>query len=123
MRLSEDPSVLADPIRPILQMPNGHCLPQAIHVAAVLGIADLLEAGPTDAVALASATGTDGPSLLGLLRALASAGIFVEESPGRFALTATGATLGSNAPGRSAIMRSTMVPPQCGASGAECWAV
>jgi hypothetical protein len=35
-----------DPIESILRMLNGHCLQQALYVAAVLGIADLLASKP-----------------------------------------------------------------------------
>jgi DNA-binding transcriptional ArsR family regulator len=49
---------------------------QAIHVAAVLGIADLLADGPRSAAELAEATGTHPDTLYRLLRALAGAGVF-----------------------------------------------
>src|ERR687886_2053389 len=62
----------------LLQMTNAFQLSQAIYVAATLGIADLLEDGPRSADDLAKTTGTHTPSLLRLLRALASVGIFSE---------------------------------------------
>jgi hypothetical protein len=40
----------------MLRMLNGHCLQQALHVAALLGLADLLAAGPMDADGLAGET-------------------------------------------------------------------
>src|SRR6266853_1029364 len=57
---------------------------QAIHVAAKLGIADVLKAGPLSVDELAAATGSHAASLLRLLRALKSIGIFTEEKPGVF---------------------------------------
>ena len=31
-----------EPLQRMLQLPNGHCLEQALHVVAMLGIAELL---------------------------------------------------------------------------------
>jgi len=56
-------------------------------VAAQLGIADLLESGPRSVADLSAATGADGQSLYRVLRALASRGLFREDSDSRFALT------------------------------------
>jgi hypothetical protein len=58
-------------------MLNGHCLQQALYVAAVLGIADLLASRCMNATELAIATRVDEPSLLRLLRA---SGVFSEKS-------------------------------------------
>ena len=63
------------------QMTNAYQTSQAIHVAATLGIADLLEDGPRSADELAEATGARASALYRLLRALASVGVFVEERP------------------------------------------
>jgi SAM-dependent methyltransferase len=60
---------------------------QAIHVAAKLGLADLVAAGPKTVPELAEATHTHGPSLGRLLRALTSLGIFVEDTEGRYCQT------------------------------------
>ena len=54
----------------------GALVVQAIHAAAVLGIADLLAGGPKTVDQLAAATNTDRQSLARLLRGLASLGIF-----------------------------------------------
>jgi hypothetical protein len=80
-------------------MLNGHCLQQALHVAAVLGIADRLATGPRLVKELAASTGTDPLSLLRLLRALASVDVFEEAPDGAFALTALGTHLCADAPG------------------------
>ncbi len=71
----------------LLQMLTGYWVSQAIYVAAKLGIADLVKPAPQTSATLAQATGTHAPSLYRLLRMLASVGIFVEDSQGRFGLT------------------------------------
>jgi hypothetical protein len=77
----------------------GFQVSQAIHVAAVLGIADLLADGPKTSDELAAETGVDAASLYRLLRALASVGVFHEEEGRRFALTPIGEPLRSDVPG------------------------
>lgn len=52
-----------------------------------LGIADLLVAGPRSSAELAGLTGTHAQSLLRVLRAAATAGVFTEQHDGAFALT------------------------------------
>jgi hypothetical protein len=86
----------ADTLRRLV---GGFHVTQAIHVAAVLGIADLLAAGPQTSDDLARASGADAPSLYRLLRALASLGIFREEEGRRFATTPLGDLLRRDAPG------------------------
>jgi O-methyltransferase/methyltransferase family protein len=76
---------------------NGYQVTQAIHVAATLGIADLLRDGPRDSDALAGATESHAPSLHRVLRALAAVGVLHEGDDGRFGLTAVGACLCSDA--------------------------
>lgn len=66
---------------------TGYWIAQAIHVAAQLGIADLLKEGPRTVAHLAESTGAHARSLYRLLRALASEGVFAEDEQGRFALT------------------------------------
>jgi hypothetical protein len=66
---------------------NGYQISQAIHVAAVLGIADLLKDGPRTCDELAASTDTHAPTLYRLMRALASVGVFHEAPEGTFALT------------------------------------
>lgn len=77
---------------------NGYQVTQAIHVAAVLGVADRLVDGPRTSEDLAAATGTCPEPLYRLLRALASVGIVREEDGHRFALTELGDCLRSDAP-------------------------
>jgi hypothetical protein len=72
---------------------------QLVHVAARLGIADLLRDGPQDASALATAVRAHPRALYRLLRALASLGLFAETPEGRFQLTSLGELLRGDAPG------------------------
>ena len=96
-------SMASDPTRPgqaasqMLQLLNACFTTQALHAAAALGIADRLADRPMSVDDLA-ATGAHGPSLYRLLRMLAGAGVFREETDGRFALTPLGATLRSEGP-------------------------
>ena len=77
---------------------NSYQLSQAIHVAAVLGIADLLADGPRSSDDLAEATGTNPRALYRLLRALSAFGLFHEDDERRFSLTELGDALRSDAP-------------------------
>jgi O-methyltransferase domain/Dimerisation domain len=77
---------------------NGYQVTQAIHVAAVLGIADLLADGARSSDDLAAASGAHAPSLHRVLRALASIGVLHEADDGRFSLTEVGHCLRSDAP-------------------------
>lgn len=83
----------------LLRMANAFQVSQAIHVAATLGIADLLKDGPRSVDELAGATGSHAPTLYRLLRALASVGVFAEKSEGRFGLTPLAEHLRADAPG------------------------
>src|SRR5207244_790263 len=72
----------------LYQMAIGHYLSRALHLAAKLGVADLLKDGARRAEELAEATDTHAPSLRRVLRFLASVGVFEEREDGRLALTA-----------------------------------
>lgn len=65
----------------------GYRISQALNVAAVLGIADLLADGPKSVEDLAQATDSHALSLYRVLRLLASEGVFVEEAERRFRST------------------------------------
>jgi hypothetical protein len=82
----------------ITRMLTGYWISKALHVAAELGIADLLKDGPQAVARLAEATGTHARSLYRLLRALASEGVFVEDEKGRFGLTPLAECLRSDVP-------------------------
>jgi SAM-dependent methyltransferase len=84
------------PVAQMMQLILGKWITRPIHVAAELGIADLLAGGPMDVAGLAATTGTHAPSLYRLMRALASIGIFTESEPQCFALTALGECLRSD---------------------------
>jgi hypothetical protein len=77
---------------------NSYQLSQAIHVAAVLGIADLLADGPSSSDELAEATETDPSALYRLLRTLAAFGLLNEDDERRFSLTELGDPLRSDHP-------------------------
>lgn len=83
----------------LLEQVWGYRLSQAIHVAARLGVPDLLASGTSRIDALAQATGCHAPSLYRVLRALAGAGILEEIEPRSFALTALGEALRSDVAG------------------------
>ena len=80
-------------VEKVLDQAIGFMQTQAIHVAAELGIADLLKDGPKSIDELAATAGAHGPSLYRLLRALASMEIFTEIDQGIFRQTPLGTTL------------------------------
>lgn len=77
---------------------------RAIHAAAALGVADLLENGPLALGELAARLDCHPASLYRLLRALTTIGIFEQRSPGVFATTSLGRCLGSGAMRDSCLM-------------------
>jgi hypothetical protein len=83
----------------VLDLILGFQISQGIHVAASLGIADLLSAGPKSSTDLAIAAGAHPASLYRLMRALAAVGLFHEDDRGRFGLTVRGHALRSDVPG------------------------
>jgi len=92
------PNQAMPPQLAVLQMASGYWVSQSIYVAAKLGIADLLKDSPKSCDELATATGTNAPSLYRLLRALASLGVFAETQPNHFSLTPLAACLQSDVP-------------------------
>jgi trans-aconitate methyltransferase len=79
------------------EMIDGYRLSQAIFVAAELRIADRVAQEAAHYEVLAAATETDAPSLLRLLRALASAGLLEDAGEGTFRLTSLGLLLRQDA--------------------------
>src|SRR5690348_2784049 len=77
----------------------GSLVDSAVEIAGRLGLAGRLSAGPARVVDLALATGTHGPSLHRLLRALACVRLVDEVAPGVFALAPAGAAGQDGAPG------------------------
>lgn len=82
----------------LMQIAQGFMVAKALQTAAELGIADLVAPAPCTTEELAQATSTDAPSLLRLLRALASRGIFRQDESGRFENTPLSEALRSDAP-------------------------
>lgn len=99
--MPENAAQIAAPPPPavLIQLMTGYWVSQALYIAAKLGIADQLAAGPVAYEELAAATGSHAPSLYRVLRALASVGVFTEARPGAFALTPLAALLRSEIPG------------------------
>jgi SAM-dependent methyltransferase len=82
----------------LLPMIWGLHISRAVYLAAELGIADLLAAGPRTAAALARATQADEQALYRVLRLLAALGVLTEPEPGSFGLTVLGDRLRSDVP-------------------------
>lgn len=82
----------------MIRLVTGYWTSQAIYVAAKLDIAERLADGPRSIDELAEATETHPRSLYRVLRALASIGIFTEQSDGRIAQTALSDCLRRDAP-------------------------
>ncbi|MBV9211219.1 MAG: methyltransferase [Acidobacteria bacterium] len=99
--LEQDQLTGADvpPTIAMLQLISGFWISRAIYIAAKLSLADQLADGSKTAEELAAATSTHAPSLYRVMRALASVGVFTEDSERRFALTPLSETLRSDAPG------------------------
>lgn len=84
--------------RELLDLVNGSWVAQACYVAARLGIADLLAAGPRTAEDLAAATGTHAPALRRLLGALGSVAVCQQRDDGTFEMTRLGRLLRADVP-------------------------
>lgn len=91
--------VQASPHSTLLGLITGYHLSCAVHVAAKIGLAELLAEGPQEPAALAAATAAHAPSLQRVLRLLVSAGVLAEDAEGRFSLTAVGELLRRQNPG------------------------
>jgi hypothetical protein len=97
-RLHQTPPTATDAAM-LRQFIMGFRATQLIYVAAKLGLADRLEAGPQTAQQLAPQVGAAPRALHRLLRALASLGLFAEAGGGAFALTPAARLLQAEAPG------------------------
>src|SRR3954468_14635579 len=87
----------SNPAAELVLLVTGYRISQAIHVAATLGIADLIKDGASSASDLAVATNSHAGALYHVLRALAAAGVFHEDDEKRFSLTPLGECLRSDA--------------------------
>jgi SAM-dependent methyltransferase len=83
----------------LLRIGFGFAAAQSLSVAAELGIADFLAAGPQTVEALAAATGTEPSALRRIMRLLAAEGVFAEEASGTFAQTPLSDALRADASG------------------------
>jgi|SRR5215831_1647122 len=77
----------------MLQLISGFWIARCIYVLAKLGLADAIKDEPRTADDLAAATGTHGPSLFRVLRALASVGVITQDDRNRFGATPLSDTL------------------------------
>jgi hypothetical protein len=84
------------PIPELWRLIQSHRVTAVIHVAAKLGIAELLRDGPLSASELADATGADKQALNRLLIALSTIGICSVTGEERYSLTEVGAQLDGN---------------------------
>lgn len=82
----------------LIQIATGFWASRALYVVAKLGIADRLEGGAESAEGLASACEVHAGSLLRVLRALASLGVFAETADGLFMQTPLSLGLRSGTP-------------------------
>jgi hypothetical protein len=89
----------ANPSADLFRLISGFQVTQALHVAAVLGIADRLRDGSRSAAELAAATETNCDALYRLMRALAAIGVFREEEGRRFAQSPMSEFLRTDKPG------------------------
>jgi DNA-binding IclR family transcriptional regulator len=71
----------------LMKLVGAYRVSQAIHVAATLGIADLLKEGTRSSNDLAAATNSHPETLYRLLRTLAAAGLFHEHGDKSFSVT------------------------------------
>jgi O-methyltransferase/methyltransferase family protein len=104
---------LPPPHAQLIQMGMSYWVSRALYAAAKLGLADRLEAGPRSAAELAGETGTHGPALHRLMRALAGLGVLTERDGQRFALTPLGEALKSGAPGSARATLLALAGPMC----------
>ncbi|MFQ6028223.1 MAG: methyltransferase [Dehalococcoidia bacterium] len=96
------------------EMLGGYQLAALIHIAAKLGIADLLHDGPKNSQELAHTIDANPRNLYRVLRALASKNIFAENAAGQFELTPLAEPLRSDVPGSTrdwAILHGDLLVP------------
>lgn len=99
--VAEQPVAPPDPavIQHVFQLGTGYMVSAALGIAARLGIAEQLVAGPASSADLARATGVNEDALYRVLRALAMVGVFAETAPRTFALTPAANLLRAGVPG------------------------
>ena len=90
----------------LIQMGTAGAIANVVHMAAKLGLADILAEGPKSATELAARLALHAPSLHRLMRTMASLGLLTEVDGQRFSPTKLGEALKSDAPGSA---RSTLL--------------
>jgi precorrin-6B methylase 2/predicted transcriptional regulator len=90
----------------LLEMMYGYIIPQAVYVAAKLGIADILSNGAKTTDEIAKAAEVNSQIIYHLMRMLVSVGVFSGEDNGKFCLNSLGKHLLT---GTSDSLRSTVM--------------
>jgi hypothetical protein len=90
---------MTDAARVLARLNDGYLITQLLHVAAALGVADVLAGGPATSEELAAKVGARPEPLHRVLRGLAAEEVLEERPDGRFALSPVGALLVDGAPG------------------------
>jgi predicted transcriptional regulator len=80
----------------LMQLATGYMASAALYAATRLGIPDILKSGAKPTSEIAKACGAHEDAVYRVMRALASAGVFIETAPRTFALTADGELLQSD---------------------------
>jgi transcription initiation factor TFIIIB Brf1 subunit/transcription initiation factor TFIIB len=80
MQMTERNTTQAEAAARLLELIQIRLISESIHVAAALGVADLLADEPKTVEQLAEATGVSAPSLKRVMRALATFGVFSQEN-------------------------------------------
>jgi len=83
----------------MLQVMSGFWVARCVYILAKLGIADLIKDESQTADQLAAATGSHGPALFRVLRALVAVGIITQDEQNRFGATPLSDTLRSDVRG------------------------
>lgn len=98
-RTTSDEEAFQDSRTKLMGMLGGFWITQLLHVAANLGIADLLKNGPQSTEQLSIECNAHPQALYRLLRTLASIGVFEEDENSNFRLTPLAKPLVSDVPG------------------------
>jgi hypothetical protein len=101
-----------NPREELRSMLTGFRISAALAVAAELGLSDHLAAGPCSVADLAGTVSADETTLLRLMRALATVGVYTELPDGRFANTPVGEGLLSDAPATMRPLARTLAEPE-----------
>jgi len=88
-----------NPVEITMQLATGYMASANMNAVTRLKIADLLAQGPKSVAELAAATSVNEDILYRVLRALASAGVFVESAPRIFGNTPSSEVLRTDVPG------------------------